>query len=247
MKFPNKYLRNLKPYKLASHKIWSVTPEKRSEILKLDWNEASIPPSPKVRERILKILEEPCFFNLYPTTYNEELHQLLSDYVGLPKDNIQYFGSSDALHEYICKVFISVGDPVIVEELLQTNEGRIPNDYKLHYMNGKLQFVYVSVDREGCNARNIYDANWEPLLFSWNGTEKNAKNRRGTEIDPPVSFEQMKIIGEKIAQNFKYVRVDYYDVDGKLYFGEITLHHGGGFDVFVPESYDLFYGQQLHL
>lgn len=44
MKFPNKYLRNLKPYKLASHKIWSVTPEERIKILKLDWNEATITP-----------------------------------------------------------------------------------------------------------------------------------------------------------------------------------------------------------
>lgn len=114
MKFPNKYLRNLKPYKLASHKIWSVKPEERPEILKLDWNEASIPPSPKVKERIDKILQEPCFFNLYPTTYNDELQTLLSEYVGLPKDNVQYFGSSDALHEYICKVFISVGDPVMI-------------------------------------------------------------------------------------------------------------------------------------
>lgn len=114
MKFPNKYLRNLKPYRLASHKIWSVTPGDRPKILKLDWNEASIPPTPKVRERIMKILDEPCFFNLYPTTYNEELHNLLSSYVGLPKENIQYFGSSDALHEYICKVFISVGDPVMI-------------------------------------------------------------------------------------------------------------------------------------
>lgn len=114
MKFPNKYLRNLKPYKLASHKIWSVNPEERTGILKLDWNEASIPPSPKVKERILKIMKEPCFFNLYPTTYNDELMTLLSNYVGLPKENIQYFGSSDALHEYICKVFISVGDPVMI-------------------------------------------------------------------------------------------------------------------------------------
>lgn len=114
MKFPNKYLRNLKPYKLASHKIWSVTPEARPEILKLDWNEATIPPSPKVKERINKILREPCFFNLYPTTCNQELCELLSDYVGLSKDNIQYFASSDALHEYICKVFISVGDPVMI-------------------------------------------------------------------------------------------------------------------------------------
>lgn len=114
MKFPNKYLRNLKPYKLASHKIWSVAPSERLEILKLDWNEATIPPSPKVRERVMRILNEPCFFNLYPTTYNEELITLLSEYVKLPKDNIQYFASSDALHEYICKVFISVGDPVMI-------------------------------------------------------------------------------------------------------------------------------------
>ena len=114
MKFPNKYLRNLKPYKLASHKIWSVSPEERQAILKLDWNEATIPPSPKVTERIKEIMEEPCFFNLYPTTYNDELMNLLSEYVGLPKENLQYFGSSDALHEYVCKVFISVGDPVMI-------------------------------------------------------------------------------------------------------------------------------------
>lgn len=114
MKFPNKYLRNLKPYKLASHKIWSVTPEKRSEILKLDWNEATQPPTPKVKERLTELMSEPAFFNLYPTTYNDKLVELLSQYVGLPKDNVQYFASSDALHEYICTVFISVGDPVMI-------------------------------------------------------------------------------------------------------------------------------------
>ena len=114
MKFPNKYLRNLKPYKLASHKIWAVEPKEREQILKLDWNEASIPPSPKVRERLHQLLEEPDFFNLYPTTYNKRLHEALSNFTGLPKENLQYFGSSDALHEYVCKVFISVGDPVMI-------------------------------------------------------------------------------------------------------------------------------------
>ena len=114
MKFPNKYLRNLKPYKLASHKIWSVTPEERKGILKLDWNEASIPPSPKVREALHALLDEPEFFNLYPTTLNDRLLNALSAFTELPKENIQYFGSSDALHEYICKVFIGVGDPVMI-------------------------------------------------------------------------------------------------------------------------------------
>ena len=114
MKFPNKYLRNLKPYKLASHKVWTVDSRERQQILKLDWNEATIPPTPLVTERIKALLDEPSFFNLYPTTYNEELLSLLAKYVGCPKENLQYFASSDVLHEYICKAFISVGDPVMI-------------------------------------------------------------------------------------------------------------------------------------
>lgn len=114
MNHVNKYLRNFKPYKLASHKIWNVSPNERKDILKLDWNESTISPSPKVKERLLELVNEGDFFNLYPSTNNLKLYNLLSKYTCLPIENIQYFGSSDSLHEYICKLFISVGDPVVV-------------------------------------------------------------------------------------------------------------------------------------
>jgi len=114
MRFINKYLRNLQPYKLASHKIWSVDSEERRKILKLDWNEATIPPSPMVKKRISNIVDNEEIYNLYPSTLNHQLLQLLSEYIELPKENLQYFGSSDALHEYIAKVYISVGDPVLI-------------------------------------------------------------------------------------------------------------------------------------
>lgn len=114
MSHVNKYLRNFKQYKVASHNIWTVTQEERKRILKLDWNESTIGPSPKVRERLLKLFDKECFFNLYPSTYNSELYDRLSNYVGLPKTNIQYFASSDSLHEYVAKLFISVGDPVVI-------------------------------------------------------------------------------------------------------------------------------------
>lgn len=136
---------------------------------------------------------------------------------------------------------------IIIEELLQDKEGRIPNDYKLHFFNGKLEFVYCSVGRETVNKRNIYDAEWNPLYFSWVEPEKDASNIRGAEILPPESFPEMKRLGAEIAKLFDYVRVDFYDVDGRLYFGEITFHHGSGFDVFVPEEYDLIMGEKLHL
>lgn len=114
MNYVNKYLRNFKPYKLASHKIWRVNKKERKNILKLDWNESTQHPSPLVKERLKKLVDDGDFFNLYPATNNEKIYELLSSYTSLPKENIQYFGSSDSLHEYIAKLFISVGDPIVI-------------------------------------------------------------------------------------------------------------------------------------
>jgi hypothetical protein len=57
----------------------------------------------------------------------------------------------------------------------------------------------------------------------------------------------MKVIAEKVAKLYPYVRVDFYDVDGKLYFGEITQCHGGGFDQIRPIEWDYKYGEMLKL
>ncbi|MGB4448630.1 MAG: ATP-grasp fold amidoligase family protein [Cloacibacterium sp.] len=136
---------------------------------------------------------------------------------------------------------------IIVEKLLLTKDGKIPNDYKLNYINGELAFVYVSLDREGENFRNIYDNNWEPLNFKWANKYKINKTKRGPELPKPMTLEKMREIGAEIAKSFPYVRVDFYDVDGKLYIGEITLCHGGGFDKFEPLSIDEFYGRKLKI
>lgn len=113
MSYINKYLRNFKPYKVASHKVWQVNTDERKDILKLDWNEATEQPSPVVKKRLKSLLETD-FLNLYPATYNEELHTLLAQYAELPKENVQYFASSDSLHEYISKMYITVGDPALI-------------------------------------------------------------------------------------------------------------------------------------
>lgn len=137
---------------------------------------------------------------------------------------------------------------IIIEKLLQDKDGHIPNDYKLHFINGNLEFVYCSVGRETVNKRNIYDANWNPLYFSWVEPYKDVSSIRGEEIPAPQSFEEMKRIGTEIAKEFPhYVRVDFYDVDGKLYFGEITFHHGSGFDLFTPSHYDEDFGKLIKI
>ncbi len=135
---------------------------------------------------------------------------------------------------------------IVVERLLRTSEGHIPNDYKLNYFNGRLEFVYCSIGRETTNNRNMYDADWNPLYFQWNNRSTH-QNARGKEIEPPPSFGLMRRYGDEIAKMFDHVRCDFYDVDGKMYFGEVTFHHGGGYNRFVPDEYDTVWGDKLVL
>lgn len=114
MKFVNKYLRNLAPYKVASHKVWEVDAKERKQILKLDWNEATLCPSPKVKEALKELVENEETYYLYPSTNNVELLNLLADYTKASVDNIQYFASSDALHEYLVRMYVGVGDPILI-------------------------------------------------------------------------------------------------------------------------------------
>ncbi len=111
----NKYLQNIKPYKTSSHKIWDVSPNARRDILKLDWNEATVSPSPLVTKRLAALLKEPCFLNLYPNTANPRLMEMLVKYTGLPADNIQYFASSDVVHEYIARVYLCRGKSILIQ------------------------------------------------------------------------------------------------------------------------------------
>ncbi len=144
MRYLNKYLRNLAPYKVASHKIWDVAAEERPNILKLDWNEATIPPSPLVKEKLINLLQSPEFYHLYPSTFYPELHSRLAEYAGVPEYAIQYFASSDALHEYITRVFVSVGDPVLIlgptyDNFRLTCESQ---GARIEYSNLSAQFIF---------------------------------------------------------------------------------------------------------
>jgi histidinol-phosphate aminotransferase len=109
----NSWLSKIKPYRLASHKIW----EKNNigNMLKLDWNESTVPPAPMVIEEVNRFLGKN-LLHLYPDTNNVELLEHLSSYTGLPINNIQYFASSDAAHEYVIKTFISEGDVVLLQD-----------------------------------------------------------------------------------------------------------------------------------
>jgi hypothetical protein len=163
------------------------------------------------------------------------------------RENLRYQLNSDYYYRTREWQYHNIERRIIIEKLLETKEGKIPNDYKLHFINGEFQFIYISYDRAGVNDRCIYDKDWNRMPFMWIGEKSYKQSLNKTDVPRPSTFDKMLEFGTKIAQNFKLVRVDFYDVDGKLYFGEITLHHGSGTDKFFPEKYDYIYGEKLIL
>ncbi len=111
--FINSHLLDLRPYKIVPQEIWTIDPSEWENVLKLDWNESTIEPPQEVKQEIVDFIFSRDFLHLYPSTQNKELVSLLSDYAGVPERNIQYFASSDALHEYIAKLYIGKGDKVL--------------------------------------------------------------------------------------------------------------------------------------
>ena len=65
--------------------------------------------------------------------------------------------------------------------------------------------------------------------------------------EKPVCFEQMKILAEKLSTGIPHVRVDFYEVDGKIYFGEMTFYHFGGIVPFEPSIWDKTFGDWINL
>lgn len=110
----NRYLINLRPYKPVSQEIWSLPSKEWDNVLKLDWNESTIEPAPAVKKAVIDFVSSNDFFRLYPSTFNRKLIALLAQYAEVPEVNVQYFPSSDSLHEYIARLYIGVGDKVLI-------------------------------------------------------------------------------------------------------------------------------------
>lgn len=145
------------------------------------------------------------------------------------------------------KQYKNIEKCIIAEKLLMTASGKIPNDYKFNCFNGRVEFVYVSIDREGKDYRKIYTRDWIPAEFTWTSKGKEKDKFSGPDIPRPENYELMVSLAEKLSERYKYVRIDLYNVDGKIYFGEFTLHHGSGFEPILPEKYDYYYGSLIEL
>jgi hypothetical protein len=137
---------------------------------------------------------------------------------------------------------------LIVEELITDADGQIPMDFKFHCFHGRVEVIQVDIDRFSRHRRNFYDVDWQLLPFTWSAWDKTGPLwPNGRAVERPALLREMIALAETLAREFDYIRVDLYHCNRKIYFGELTLHHGGGWERFDPPSYDLFFGNKLHL
>ncbi|MGA9211152.1 ATP-grasp fold amidoligase family protein [Kaistella sp.] len=138
---------------------------------------------------------------------------------------------------------------IVVEKMLTDADGSIPSDYKLHCFNGKFEFLQVDLGRFGTHRRNLYDNDWNllPFTFSMLDRDKRPKTPNGKIVERPKNLALLIDLAEKLAKPFPYVRVDFYVINEEIFFGELTFHHGGGYEQFTPSELDLHFGEKIPL
>ena len=137
---------------------------------------------------------------------------------------------------------------LVVEKLLTDSDGKIPLDFKFHCFHGEIEAIQVDIDRFTDHRRNFYDVNWELLPFTWSWWDRSGPLwPNGRKIERPAQLDEMMTVAGTLAEEFDYVRVDLYNCRGAVYFGELTLYHGGGWERFDPPHYDRIFGEKLDL
>ena len=111
-------------------------------------------------------------------------------------------------------------------------------DYKYFCFNGKPEFVKVDFDRFTRHEANYYDTNWNLQSFKERKVGGIYENYHG-KFEIPKNADKMLAIAKKLCQDFQFVRVDLYNVDGKIYFGELTFTPASGRNPFAPLEQDL--------
>lgn len=134
-------------------------------------------------------------------------------------------------------VYKNIKPRILIEEFLDSGDGNPPNDFKCFVFGGKVQAIQVDVDRHTKHKRNLYDTKWDriPCRFVYDNCED--------VIPRPASLETMIRYAEILSDKVDFVRVDLYEVHGRVYFGELTNTPENGFGKFEPSSWDATLGK----
>lgn len=137
------------------------------------------------------------------------------------------------------KNYKNIKPRILCDAFLRPLDGQL-EEYKLFCFRGKVGFIQHNKQIGGKRFDNIFDAQWNllPVKYGYEGFPGDSKPENGDELVAAA---------EKLAAPFELVRVDLYNVDGRIVFSELTFHSGGGLIPFEPKEYDREFGKLLGL
>lgn len=165
----------------------------------------------------------------------EEINEMKEFYSARLKQDFYYAG-----REYPYKGI----KPYIIAEQLMTDETapeKSIEDYKFFCFNGEPKVMFIATDRATDCKFDFFDMNFNHLDLV------NIHPNADKPIPKPEKFDEMKELAAKLSQGMRHVRIDLYELNGKIYFGEYTFFHGGGFQLCHPEKWERQLGDWIDI
>lgn len=128
---------------------------------------------------------------------------------------------------------------IVAEQYI--NAGKTPPDYKFLCFNGKVKYIWVDTGRFTDHKRDIFNTDWSLLPFSIEYPNTHLV------IERPQNLEKMISLAEQLSADFVHVRVDFYDLNDKIYFGEMTFTPLSGAGLILPQAFDRLMGDLMEL
>ncbi len=132
--------------------------------------------------------------------------------------------------------YLNIQPRIMIEECLRDHGGSLPLDYKIWCFNGVPELVQVINFRR--DSHSFYDTSWNTLDFS------SSKGKSRQDRPRPDCLEEMLSLATRLSIGFGFVRVDLYNLDGHIYFGELTFTPTAGHMKLTPDRWDLELGKK---
>lgn len=134
---------------------------------------------------------------------------------------------------------------IIIEKLLMRDKNNDLLDYKFFCFNGKVKYLYVMTDYVDSHDKgrcSFFTSDFKKLPYrrsEFKPIEENLKK--------PKNFSKMVRLAEILSKDFPHVRVDFYNIEGKIIFGELTFYNASGYTDFTPDKFDYILGEEFDL
>lgn len=130
---------------------------------------------------------------------------------------------------------------IIAEAYMEDSKFHELRDYKFFCFDGKPELMFIASDR------NLEKTKFDYFDLEFEHLDIIQKYPNKGDVEKPINFNLMIELSKKLSRKIPHARIDFYEVNGKVYFGEITFYHFSGFQPFQPSKWDYILGEKINI